>query len=74
MELAAKNVLYKSVMNMKTKHDYINYFEHMEEEDKKCPLGGMAWDDIVWWVHNAVEVDKLFTVDELKEMFPYLFG
>ena len=25
------------------KQFYIDYFNHMEEEDKKIPLGGMAW-------------------------------
>ena len=30
------------------KQEYIEYFTHMQEEDKKIPLGGMAWDDICW--------------------------
>ena len=28
------------------RQEYIEYFTHMQEEDKKIPLGGMAWDDI----------------------------
>ena len=46
----------------------------MQEEDKKIPLGGMAWDDICWWIHSAVEKDKLFTRNELANMFPDLLG
>ena len=25
------------------RQEYIKYFTHMQEEDKKIPLGGMAW-------------------------------
>ena len=44
----------------------------MEEEDKKSLLGGMAWDEINWWLHYAIDEDRLFTLEELKEKFPYL--
>ena len=30
------------------RQEYIKFFAHMQEEDKKIPLGGMAWDDICW--------------------------
>lgn len=53
---------------------YIDYFRHMQTEDKKCPLGGMAWDDICWHIHAATEKDKLFTRNELAELFPDLLG
>ena len=46
----------------------------MQEEDKKIPLGGMAWDDICWWIHDATEKDRLFTRNELADMFPDLLG
>lgn len=54
--------------------EYIEYFEHMQAEDKKNPLNGMAWDDICWWIYNAIEKDKLFTRNELSNMFPDLLG
>lgn len=60
---------------MKNKRqEYIDFFTHMQEEDKKSMLGGMAWDGISWWIYNAVETDKLFTKEELADMFPYLLG
>ena len=61
--------------NMKDKRqEYIEYFTYMQEEDKKIPLGGMAWDDICWWIYDATEKDKLFTRNELADMFPDLLG
>lgn len=56
------------------KQVYIKYFTHMQEEDKKIPLGGIAWDDICWWIHDAVEKDKLFTRNKLANMFPDFIG
>lgn len=53
---------------------YIKYFTHMQEEDKKCMLGGMAWDDIGWHLYRAIDENKLFTRQELAEMFPDLLG
>jgi len=61
-------------MNNSKKEWYINYFSHMQEEDKKYPLGGMAWDDIGWHIHGAVDEDKVFTRNELADMFPTLLG
>lgn len=41
--------------NMKDKRqEYIEYFTYMQEEDKKIPLGGMAWDDVCWWIYDAI--------------------
>ena len=57
-----------------SREDYIEYFTHMQSEDKKCMLGGMAWDDIGWHIYGAVEKDKLFARGELAEMFPALLG
>ena len=56
------------------RQEYIEYFTYMQEEDKKIPLGGMAWDDICWWIYDAIEKDKLFTRNELADMFPDLLG
>lgn len=54
------------------KEEYLQFFRHMEDEHKKEPLGGMAWDEVGWWVYDAVVVDKLFTLQELHELFPIL--
>lgn len=51
---------------------YINYFRHMEEEHKRIPLGGMAWDDISLHLYEAIDKYKLFTEQELEEKFPTL--
>ena len=58
----------------KSKEQYINYFSHMQEEDNKSPLCPMAWDNISWWIYEATEKDKLFTLEELADMFPDLLG
>lgn len=57
---------------MTTKEEYLDFFKHMEEEDRKVPLGGMAWDEIAWHLYYAIDRDHLFTLEELKEKFPYL--
>ena len=31
-----------------SREEYIKYFTHMQDEDQKCILGGMDWDDIGW--------------------------
>ena len=54
--------------------EYIRYFAHMQEEDNKSLLGGMAWDDIVWHIYYATEKYQLFTKNELADMFPDLLG
>lgn len=46
----------------------------MQDEDQKCILGGMAWDDIGLHIHGAVNKDKVFTTNELADMFPKLLG
>ena len=56
------------------RQEYIEYFTHMQKENKKIPLGGMAWDDIYWWIYDATEKDKLFKRNELADMFPDLLG
>ena len=53
------------------KQEYINYFSKMQEENNNIPLG-MAWDDIGWWLYHAIEEDKIFTKNELADMFPSL--
>ena len=52
---------------------YIEYFDHMEEENKKLPLGGMAWQDLSFHANRAIE-KNLFTIKELKENWPSLWG
>ena len=42
-----------------SREEYIEYFNHMQTEDKKCMLGGMAWDDIGWHIYGATEKDKI---------------
>ena len=53
-------------------NEYIRFFKHMDEENKKDLLGGMAWDEVGWWVYDATKTDELFTMMELHEMFPDL--
>lgn len=57
-----------------SREEYIKYFTHMQDEDQKSMLGGMAWDDIGWHFYEAVDRDKVFTKKELADMFPKLFG
>ena len=45
----------------------------MEEEDKKCPLGGMAWDGLSYHADQAIK-KNLFTIKELKTKWPHLWG
>lgn len=52
---------------------YIDYFNYMEEEDKKIPLGGMAWDDLSYHADQAIG-KGYFTIKDLKEQWPYLWG
>ena len=57
-----------------SREDYIKYFTHMQEEVNQCLPSGMAWDDIVWHIHDAVDEKKLFIKNELADMFPDLLG
>ena len=61
-------------MSGENREYYLDYFKHMEDEDKKCKLGGMAWDDIGWHIHGATVESKLFTKLELGQLFPHLLG
>ena len=45
----------------------------MEEEDKKHPLGGMAWDDLSYHADMGIKKGH-FTIKELKERWPHLWG
>ena len=56
-----------------TKQFYIDYFQHMEDEDKKDLLGGMALDDVSWHFNDAIE-NGVFNKFDLAFMFPRLFG
>lgn len=33
------------------KEEYLKFFKHMENEHKKIPLGGMAWDEVNWQLY-----------------------
>ncbi len=55
-----------------SREEYIKYFTRIQDEDQKCTLGGMAWDNIGWHIHGAVDEDKVFTRNELADMFPKL--
>jgi hypothetical protein len=57
---------------MDKRDEFIEYFKHMEDEHIKCPLGGMAWDDVAWWQYDAIHKYKLFSTKELESMFPIL--
>lgn len=46
----------------------------MQDEDQKYMLGGMAWNDIGWYIHEAMDEDKVFTRNELANMFSKLLG
>lgn len=52
---------------------YIDYFNRMEEEDRKCMLGGMAWDGLSYSADMAIK-EGYFTIKELKEQWPHLWG
>ena len=52
---------------------YIDYFNHMEEENQKRLLDGMAWDDLSYHADRAIG-KGLFTIKDLKEQWPNLWG
>ena len=45
----------------------------MEEEDRKCMLGGMAWDELSYSDDMAIK-EGHFNIKELKEQWPHLWG
>ena len=57
---------------MSNKQWYIDYFAHMEEEEIKLHLGGMAWDDVMYHAEQAVK-QGIFTINELQKRWPALF-
>lgn len=52
---------------------YIDYFNHMQKEEQKRLLGGMAWDDLAYHADRAIG-KGLFTIKDLKEQWPSLWG
>ena len=65
----------RNYMNIEdNREEYIKYFTRMQEEDKKAHLSGVAWNWIIAEIYNATEQDKLFTKNELADMFPSLLG
>ena len=55
-----------------TKEEYLEYFKEEVEREKKWVLSPMEWDDIVQHAYEAVFTDKMFTMEELTELFPEL--
>ena len=45
----------------------------MEEENQKRILDPFEWIEVNYQLNNATEKDKLFTGQELKNLYPYLF-
>ena len=58
--------------HIKSKEDYIKYFSRMQEENKTTTLSGTKWNWIIAYIHQATKVDKVFTTNELADMFPDL--
>ena len=58
---------------MNDKQWYIDYFTHMEEEHKKIPLSGMAWDDVDYHARMAI-AKGIFTIYEIYDRWPVLCG
>ncbi len=46
----------------------------ISREDQKYMISSIAWYDIGWHIHRAVDEDKVFTRHELADMFPKLLG
>lgn len=61
-----------SKMKKEIKEELYKYLEHMQQEDIKSPLGGMAWDDIAWHIKYAEDNGILRT--QLGFDFPKLLG
>lgn len=60
---------------MKTKQEYDDFFNHMQESHIHGGIGGMGWDEIGWWSHDAVEKDKVYdSYENLYNSFPILFS
>lgn len=71
-KLAAGALAY--IKYLKKKNEYLEYFLDRQNKDNESMLGPMAWDEIVWQIHYATEVDNIFTIKELKERFPKFLG
>ena len=69
-----KNILLRRYLWKINAKNILSFLLICKKKIKKIPLGGMAWDDICWWIHDATEKDKLFTRNELADMFPDLLG
>lgn len=37
-----------SKITNENKQEYIDFFTHMQKENNRIPLGGMAWDEVAW--------------------------
>ena len=56
----------------KSKEEIYEYFSHMQQEDNKSLLGGMAWEDIAWNIKYAE--DNGISRTQLGFDFPKLLG
>jgi hypothetical protein len=52
---------------------YINYYNHMEEEAKSISFDSLTWTDLSQCVNIAIN-EGYFTIKELKERWPHLWG
>lgn len=61
-------------MIKKNKADYLAFFIYMEQKMLHGGLDSEEWDEVAWWFHEGVNLDKVFTYKELVNMFPMLFN
>ena len=47
--------------------------EHLNDEESKGMLGGMAWDEVAWY-YSYMTNGHGFTKEQMKNMYPHLFG
>ena len=60
---------------MKTRQEYDKFFADMQATNISGGIGGMGWDEIGWWSHDAVEKDKIYdSYENLYKSFPILFS
>ena len=61
-------------MIKKNKEDYLAFFIYMEQKILHGGLDSEEWDEVTWWFEEAVNLDKVFTYEELVDRFPGLFN
>ena len=56
------------------RQEYINFLNHMKDDYKKIKISFINIYIFFWLINDATEKDKLFTRNELADMFPDLLG